>query len=619
MVNSKFYFNNCALKFVFVFLACFISLSTSAQSKILDDDIPIDDVIDHLVSGDVDILKNHKVTLKSIYFKTGQFELTPLEKSYLDSLAEYLLLIPTVDLYVNGYTDNIGQFANNERLSRRRAEIVKSYLVSRGVLASKIQSDGFGQASPIASNKTAKGREANRRVELHFKPNKAGNGKNRPEGDNKLEGENNSTITLNSGEKISAGFFMKSPDSQEVLYKEKLSDKVVKKLRVSEIRSIALSNGVPYDIARLSSSKVMKISPTLPVQYNLTDGTQIKTEVSKIFANGDSLAYKVKRTDSLEKKISVKAIDKAVQLKREDKPSNASSNQSLNSNENTSNKDSLLNNNGKSPSNPLETTNKSESIIDLSKIPRNIDFGSASNYRERMRNAYSTSRSILSKTTIFASIGRLPIKSEYFIGTLQVINNDSVVAAQTITYGDKNAGFGMTLGLENEFGKNKPVYYARLGWNFGFQRYSFFRTYYGGAGKIFGRRRATRLGVDLGSTRCYNSFGEIPIGNNILFDEKVFANKATFAYRNSSITITPNCSYEYVSQNYANRTVRLSFGITFSVPMQSRVILTTDGLEASLPLKSDDVRLIIAGEDKRNFTMAKMLGWHFTFGYVFFK
>jgi OOP family OmpA-OmpF porin len=89
------------------------------------------------------------------------------EHSYpsLDKLAD-LLKQKGLNLKLAGYTDNVGGVAFNLRLSRERAEAVKTYLTGKGVDASHIQAEGYGKSHPIASNKTAKGRQINRRVEF---------------------------------------------------------------------------------------------------------------------------------------------------------------------------------------------------------------------------------------------------------------------------------------------------------------------------------------------------------------------------------------------------------------------------------------------------------------------
>ena len=67
---------------------------------------------------------------------------------------------------IGGHTDSTGEDAYNMGLSQRRAESVRSYLVSKGVKASRLEAKGYGETKPVASNDTNEGRAKNRRVEL---------------------------------------------------------------------------------------------------------------------------------------------------------------------------------------------------------------------------------------------------------------------------------------------------------------------------------------------------------------------------------------------------------------------------------------------------------------------
>ena len=69
-------------------------------------------------------------------------------------------------LKLAGHTDNTGSDALNLSLSKDRAESIKAYLVEKGANASRIEATGYGESQPIATNKTAAGRQANRRVEF---------------------------------------------------------------------------------------------------------------------------------------------------------------------------------------------------------------------------------------------------------------------------------------------------------------------------------------------------------------------------------------------------------------------------------------------------------------------
>jgi len=102
-----------------------------------------------------------------VLFVTGKSELLPAARDQLDQVATALKdqgdLKPMV---VEGYTDSVGSEQTNLKLSKDRAEAVRTYLVSKGVPSEKITSVGKGKANPVASNDTPEGRANNRRVEI---------------------------------------------------------------------------------------------------------------------------------------------------------------------------------------------------------------------------------------------------------------------------------------------------------------------------------------------------------------------------------------------------------------------------------------------------------------------
>jgi outer membrane protein OmpA-like peptidoglycan-associated protein len=107
------------------------------------------------------------VTLNGgILFDTGKTSLKPGAKSTLSKIAKQLQTDPSLKIAVEGHTDNVGSTATNQSLSEKRANAVRDYLVSAGISGDHITATGKGEESPIATNKTAAGRQQNRRVEL---------------------------------------------------------------------------------------------------------------------------------------------------------------------------------------------------------------------------------------------------------------------------------------------------------------------------------------------------------------------------------------------------------------------------------------------------------------------
>jgi OOP family OmpA-OmpF porin len=108
-----------------------------------------------------------KVTLAAdVLFDFDKAVLKPAGKSKLDDLANSIRGINLEVVIAIGHTDSIGSDAYNQKLSVRRAESVKSYLVSKGVEPNRIYTEGKGKKQPVASNKTKDWRAKNRRVEI---------------------------------------------------------------------------------------------------------------------------------------------------------------------------------------------------------------------------------------------------------------------------------------------------------------------------------------------------------------------------------------------------------------------------------------------------------------------
>ena len=110
-----------------------------------------------------------KVVLNAdTFFDFDKDSLKPEGKQVLDQVAQQADSINLETVFATGHTDSIGSEAYNQNLSERRANTVKQYLVSRGIAADRIYSEGKGELQPVASNKTREGRAQNRRVELEI-------------------------------------------------------------------------------------------------------------------------------------------------------------------------------------------------------------------------------------------------------------------------------------------------------------------------------------------------------------------------------------------------------------------------------------------------------------------
>jgi outer membrane protein OmpA-like peptidoglycan-associated protein len=103
-----------------------------------------------------------------IFFEFNSTTLRPEAHVLLDKVGAALASdeLATFRFSVEGHTDSIGSDEFNEQLSRERAEVVKAYLMARGVPAERLQTVGHGETEPVATNETDDGRQRNRRVEL---------------------------------------------------------------------------------------------------------------------------------------------------------------------------------------------------------------------------------------------------------------------------------------------------------------------------------------------------------------------------------------------------------------------------------------------------------------------
>ena len=108
------------------------------------------------------------IRLEGANFGTGSSRLLPGAGEKLDEVVNAAKQVPDMNVTVTGYTDSTGNAQSNVKLSQARAEAVKAYLVSKGVAAGRISTDGKGAANPIADNATADGRSKNRRVEIQY-------------------------------------------------------------------------------------------------------------------------------------------------------------------------------------------------------------------------------------------------------------------------------------------------------------------------------------------------------------------------------------------------------------------------------------------------------------------
>ncbi len=118
---------------------------------------PKDDVI-------LDMTK--PVILEGVTFETGKAEITPESEKILQRALNTLKAYPDMKVEIRGYTDNVGSASSNLKLSQRRADAVRNWLIRKGIEPSRVFAKGYGESNPIATNNTPEGRRLNRRIEF---------------------------------------------------------------------------------------------------------------------------------------------------------------------------------------------------------------------------------------------------------------------------------------------------------------------------------------------------------------------------------------------------------------------------------------------------------------------
>jgi outer membrane protein OmpA-like peptidoglycan-associated protein len=114
-----------------------------------------------------DIVKlNVPIVLEGITFATNKSDITPESDKILMDALKTLQMHPDIVVEISGHTDNVGSNAYNQKLSQRRADAVKAWLVAKGISADRITAVGYGEEHPRVSNDTEDNRRLNRRIEF---------------------------------------------------------------------------------------------------------------------------------------------------------------------------------------------------------------------------------------------------------------------------------------------------------------------------------------------------------------------------------------------------------------------------------------------------------------------
>lgn len=108
----------------------------------------------------------HRIRLERVHFAPGSAVIQPVAYSALDRAVQLLRERPKLRIEIQGHTDSVGRASANLRLSQRRAEAVRNYLIQQGVEPDRLIARGYGEERPIGDNRTLEGQRLNRRIEF---------------------------------------------------------------------------------------------------------------------------------------------------------------------------------------------------------------------------------------------------------------------------------------------------------------------------------------------------------------------------------------------------------------------------------------------------------------------
>jgi len=106
------------------------------------------------------------VNMGDVLFDFGKYDLRPEAREKLAKLSGIILAHASLNLVIEGHTDNVGSDEVNQKLSEQRAESVRSYLIEQGLAQPNVKAQGFGKSTPVVDNSSPANRQKNRRVEI---------------------------------------------------------------------------------------------------------------------------------------------------------------------------------------------------------------------------------------------------------------------------------------------------------------------------------------------------------------------------------------------------------------------------------------------------------------------
>ena len=136
------------------------------ESMVLTENVEITENLQYHLDNKIPLFNNVFRSHSDAFFDFNKSALKAEGRAKLDDLVGKIKGISLEVIIAVGHTDSVGSDAYNQKLSVKRAEAVKAYLVTKGIEKNRVYTEGKGEKQPVADNKTAEGRAKNRRVEI---------------------------------------------------------------------------------------------------------------------------------------------------------------------------------------------------------------------------------------------------------------------------------------------------------------------------------------------------------------------------------------------------------------------------------------------------------------------
>lgn len=667
--------------FISLLIVFQISKLYAQESASEEEEIPLADLITMVDSANTAAIKNvlsgrFSANLRSIKFNSGKTILDLHERMYLDTVADYLVNIPTIDMSVDGYTDNVGAYPRNVNLSKQRANAVAAYLVQKGVRKGQLKSNGYGPDKPIASNTSVEGRAKNRRVELHFlktdfSADSKGDGKQGADG---RKEEKMTKIKMKDGSQIDAKYASLSPDGKELRYIPNGPDETVKILRTPDIQDISYPDGT-IAIPEKDKKKEEQIT-----KIKMQNGTVIEAKYASISPDGKELRYIANGPDETVKVLRIADVNSIsnpdgtqtvpakleethiTKIKMKDgseieakfvsyssdglslryipngpdetvKVLRISDVQNINYPDGTvalpENKPDPLPEQDafKAAKTEINKREGKELAIKEDKTKDNPPVTAEpdvkrSKFQRKVHHVVNETRygKFLKGNYPFLAFGLLPLTAKNSNAVLTIANTGNSTYRSSLNSKRNFFGIGLQVGLERETAGRMPLYF-RFMYQWATINGAQLNAFSGGVGWLLGKSLQYKVGIDMETGYVQKRLHNINLnGGTYIVNNIIYKGNVTVRYRNSYFAISPNVTYEICPKNFF-ASFRINGGVTLGGLRKTSVKfngLTANG-GASKTFANVDGRYIYL-EENGDRSSAERIFWlgglHLTVGMI---